>query len=310
MKIIICGASGLLGTALINKLCLAHDLILVSRTPKTLTQSLKQGLKCITWDELNLDLLAQNQCIINLAGENIGQTKWSAEQKKHILNSRIETTAKIAKLCAQLGERSPRLLNASAIGIYGRVNPADQMVFDESSPVDGPRTDFLSEVGQQWEAALGEAKKAGVNVVILRFAVVLASQGGVLQKMLPSFKLGMGAKIGTGKQAFSWVAIDDAISAIQFLLTKEKASGVFNIVADQVVTQHEFAKTLANVLHRPCFFCLPTMIVKLLFGQMGEELLLSGMSVKATRLHELGFQFQYKQLKEALIHIVNAEKQG
>lgn len=297
MNIIICGASGLVGSALTQKLKSKHNLTLVGRNPS----HLNNNFKCLSWNDLTTNLLANYECVINLAGENIGNKKWSATQKQLILDSRVKTTTQIAQLCTQLKNNSPRILNASAIGIYGIEN---KDACDETMPLDNTKTDFLSCVGTQWEAALDNAIHAGVNVVTLRFAVILATQAGALAKMLPSFKFGMGAVIGNGTQPFSWVLIDDVVSAIEFLLDKPEATGAFNIVADEVVTQKQFAKTLAATLHRPCFMRLPDFLIKLMFGEMGEILLLNGVSVKATRLKQLGFQFKYPTLKSALSKIL------
>ncbi len=297
MNIIICGASGLVGCALTQALKSKHNLTLVGRD----ASRLDHNFTCLSWDELSTDLLADYDCVINLAGENIGNKKWSAAQKQLILDSRVNTATQIANLCAQLKNNSPRIFNASAIGIYGI---EDKMVFDENTQLDHTQIDFLSQVATQWEAALDNAINIGVNVVKLRFAVILSAKDGALAKMLPSFKFGMGAIISSGKQPFSWVSIDDVVSAIKFLLEKPEASGAFNIVADEVVTQQQFAKTLAATLHRPCFMHLPDFMIKLMFGEMGETLLLNGVRVKATRLKQLGFQFKHPRLKQALARIL------
>jgi len=301
MYIMICGASGMIGSALFEALNAHHNLTVVGRD-KSILEKRFQGVGCYSWQELTLDLLASQDAVINLSGENIGSKRWSEKQKKRILNSRIHATHTLASLCALLGKNAPRLLNASAIGVYGlpeSLAAQKKRVFDGSSTLPLKPSDFLSEVGVQWESALNIAEDAGISVVKLRFGVVLSAQGGALKKMLPSFRLGLGAKIGSGEQPFSWVALDDVVLAIEFLLNHPAEEGVFNIVADGVVTQLQFAEKLAAHLRKPCFMSLPRVLIKLLFGQMGEELLLSGQSVRAVRLQALGFAFSCPTLDAA-----------
>jgi uncharacterized protein (TIGR01777 family) len=305
MEIIICGTSGLIGRALVDNLGKDNTLTLVGRDETKLKKLFGDQLTLLTWNELTLDHLKNKTAIINLTGENIAAAKWSDKQKQKILTSRIESTQKISHLCAQLGTTSPRILNANAIGIYGTPEDCDT-IFNESSVLPNPPTDFLSEVGIKWLSALDEATKSSVSVTTLRFGVVLDKQDGALAKILPSFKFGMGAIIGSGKQPFSWVALDDVVRAIEFLLGKPDATGAFNIVADEIPTQEEFAKALAAELHRPCFMRLPAAMIKIMFGQMGEELLLSGAKVKAMRLKELGFNFKFPEIKPALKHILQS----
>ena len=309
MNIMICGASGLIGTALVEALGKDAKLTLVGRDATRLQQQVNHQHHCCNWNSLTQEVMAKQDIVINLAGENIGAKKWSQEQKRHILQSRLSATKRLVTFCMALGNQSPRLINASAIGIYGlpkTIEQQNQLIFTEQSTTPKPPTDFLSDVASQWEAACQPAIDAGVSVVKCRFAVVLSPHGGALAKMLPSFKLGAGAIIGSGEQPFSWVALPDVVAAIQFFIAHPQHTGAFNIVADEVVSQADFARTLAHVLHRPCFAKLPAAAIKLMFGQMGEELLLNGTQVSAARLKQLGFVFQYPTLKAALEYLLRS----
>jgi len=189
-------------------------------------------------------------------------------------------------------------MNASAIGIYGiqpTLTQQQQVTYTEESPIPEPATDFLSYVGCQWEERLDKAKE--LSIIKLRFGVVLSPKGGMLAKLITPFKLGLGGPIGSGVQPISWIAIDDVIAIIDYLMAREELSGAFNLVAPQILSQKEFAKILANSLNRPCALPMPALAVKLLFGQMGEELLLNGQSVISTRLAD--FNFTYPSLEKA-----------
>ena len=294
MKILIAGASGLIGQALVVAWQDQHDIVVLGRDAVKLKKVFPQQT-AITWTQLQS--VEGFDVVINLAGANIGQGRWTAKRKQVILNSRVTATQQLAALCARASS-PPRLLSASAIGVYGL--SAELQVFDEQSALPTPPQDFLAEVGAAWEAALSEAEQAGVPVTKMRFGVVLARHGGALAKMLPAFKLGLGGPIGSGQQPFSWVALADVVRAITFVIEYPELTGPVNIVAPEVVTQKHFAQALGKALHRPAFFPLPAWLVKLQFGQMGEELLLNGVSVKSQKLIEAGFVFQHAALSECL----------
>lgn len=294
MKILIAGASGLIGQALVAAWQDQHDIVVLGRDVVKLKKVFPQQT-AITWTQLQS--VEGFDVVINLAGANIGQGRWTAKRKQVILNSRVTATQQLAALCAKASS-PPRLLSASAIGVYGL--SAELQVFDEQSALPTPPQDFLAEVGAAWEAALSEAEQAGVPVTKMRFGVVLARHGGALAKMLPVFKLGLGGPIGSGQQPFSWVALADIVRAITFVIEHPELTGPVNIVAPEVATQKQFAQALGKALHRPAFFPLPAWLVKLQFGQMGEELLLNGVSVKSQKLIEAGFVFQHAALSECL----------
>ena len=307
MKILITGATGMIGTAL-TQACSDHSLTLLGRSKARLHKHFGHSYDYMTWSDISSESLAPFDIIVNLAGENIGSGRWSTKKKSRIFNSRIKATTKIVTACLPLGEQSPRLINASAIGIYGLAKDINQqmdIIFDENSTPPKPATDFISHVGASWESALTPAIKAHIPVTLLRFAVVLDRSQGALAKLLPTFRLGLGSTIASGKQPFSWVSLQDVVRAIRFIIDTPTATGAFNIVSEDVVSQEQFAKTLATQLHRPCFLPLPELIVKLLFGQMGDELLIQGQHVKGHRLEEFGFTFQDKTLDSALKKILS-----
>lgn len=306
-SIVICGASGMIGQALTNSLIKDNEITVVGRNPQLLQEKFPNVKNIIRWDDLSKKHVENQDVIINLCGENVGSKRWSENQKLKIMQSRIMSTKKIVKLCVELQDKSPKIFNASAIGYYGKessIAKQNLKTYDESCLAPERPTDFLGEVAQLWETYLEPAEEQGISVVKLRFSVVLSKNGGALQKMLPSFKLGAGAVIGNGEQPFSWVSLPDAVNAIQFLLLNESTHGPYNIVADEVISQRIFANTLAKKLNKNRFLKLPSFLVKIMFGEMGNELLLNGQRVKSTRLKELGFEYQHPTLSKALDEIL------
>ncbi len=294
----ITGATGLIGKALVAHFSNQHQLTLVGRTREKIQSQFPDRYSIVTWDELKTrgeSIIRDQDVIINLAGENIGAKRWSKKQKQKILDSRVNATKFIASICAHL-DKSPRILNASAVGIYGFSNDA---TFTENSVLKNPEC-FLETVGDAWEKTLLIAENANVPVVKMRFGVVLSNQDGALKKMLPAFKWGLGAILGNGQQLFSWITLSDLIRAIDFLVLHPEITGPVNMVSPGVVSQKDFAKALARALHRPCFMRLPTWFIHFVFGQMGDELLLHGQSVKSEKLLRAGFSFQFDTVDHAL----------
>ena len=306
MKILITGATGLIGKALVNHFSAQHELTLVGRSREKIQSVFSNRYPIFTWNELKAideSSLADQDIVINLAGENIGDQRWSALKMQKIIDSRVDATKTIATLCKKLGKKSPRLLNAGAIGIYGF---SDEKIFSEESGLPDPSMCFLTKVASRWENELKIAEDNSVSVVRMRFGVVLSRDGGALTKMLPAFQLGLGAVLGNGKQLFSWVQLDDLVRAIDFIITHPEITGPVNIVSPDVVSQAVFAKSLAHTLKRPLFLRFPAWFVKLLFGKMGDELLLHGQHVKSEKLLKMGFQFQFDTIDKALQHSMNA----
>lgn len=298
MDIMITGATGLIGSAAVDSWKGQHTITVVGRSLPRLNKRFP-GLSAMTWGELTKDKLASFDVVLNLAGENIGAKRWSKAQKESILNSRQNASSLLAKLCVELGPDSPRIINAGAISVYGFRDE----VFTEDSLIPDPDC-FLSQVAVEWEKALNPAKEAGVKTVQLRFSIVLAKSGGALAKLLTSFKVGAGSVLGDGEQYMSWVSLNDAVRALDFLLKHKDLTGAFNIVSNNAVKQKEFASSLAKHLRRPLVLRLPKSLVELSFGEMGRELLLSGQRVEPKRLNELGFRFEDDDLNESWDDIV------
>jgi hypothetical protein len=203
----------------------------------------------------------------------------------------------LAETLSRQGQRPKVLISASAVGYYG---PTGENL-DEDAP---PGDDFLARTCHEWEAATEPAARAGIRVVILRFGMVLAKEGGALARLLPAFRAGLGGRIGSGRQWMSWIALDDAIRCIDQAISDERFAGPINAVAPGNVTNRDFAKTLGRVLRRPTVFPLPGLFVKAAFGEMGESLLLGGAQVVPRRLESLGFAWQHPTLEGALRHVL------
>ena len=288
MRIAITGSSGLIGTALTAALDEAgHDLLHLVRRPPA-------GSAEIQWDPEAGTIdgsLEGVEAIVHLAGENIGQ-RWTDDVRRRVLDSRVNGTTLIAETAAGLASR-PVLICASATGFYG--DRGDEIVDEDSVPGTG----FLAEVVEAWEAAAEPARAAGLRTVHLRQGIVLAKGGGALARLLPPFKLGAGGRVGSGRQWWSWVSLDDTVAAYLFAL-EQPLAGPVNVVAPGVVTNQEFVKALGRAVHRPAFFPLPASAVKAAFGQMGEEMLLAGQRVAPTRLVDAGFTFGQPDIDSGL----------
>ena len=250
----------------------------------------------IRWDPMGAVDLAQLEgcdAVVHLAGESIAG-RWTPAKKSRILNSRVQGTMTIAAALARLQQKPKVLVSASAIGYYG--SRGDEML-DESS---ASGNDFLPEVARQWESATEPAARAGIRVVLVRFGVVLSGEGGALAKMLTPFKMGVGGRVGSGKQWMSWVSLDDVAGAIEHAINSSALRGPVNVVSPSPVTNEEFTKRLGEVLHRPTIFPMPEFAVKLAFGEMGESLLLGSQRVVPRKLQESGYKFIHPELTDAL----------
>lgn len=290
MRVIISGASGLIGSALSDELHRdGHDVVkLVRRVP---------GAGDIQWDPaagvLPVDALEGADAVVHLAGAGIGDHRWTAEYKAEILNSRLRSTTLLAETIASCTNRPPVMLSGSAIGIYGA---SDGRELDERSPVG---TGFLADVCQQWEAAAAPASAAGTRVASLRTGIVLTPKGGALKKMLPLFKFFAGGRFGNGKQWQSWISLPDEVGAIKHLLTAD-ISGPVNLTAPNPVTNADFAKQLGKAMGRPSFLPVPSFGPKLLLGgELADALLFTGQNVLPKVLQETAYQFRHPRLDEA-----------
>src|SRR5256714_4110478 len=291
MKIAIAGSSGLLGSALIPKFEAGGDDVsrLVRETPRA---------NEVEWhpnqDEIDPATLRGFDAIINLAGENVAEGRWTDEKKRRIRNSRVNGTHLLSEAIAKAPEQPQVFLCASATGIYG---DRENETLDEQSESGGG---FLAGVCREWEQATEPASKAGVRVVNLRFGPVLAREGGMMEKMLTPFKMGMGGKIGSGKQYISWVAIDDVVAAMKLALKDESIRGPLNIVSPNPVINEVFTKTLGHVLNRPTALAMPAFAARLAFGEMADEMLLVSQRVAPKKLIDARFDFRFPNLEAAL----------
>ena len=232
--------------------------------------------------------------IVNLAGENIADGRWTDEKKKKIHDSRVHGTHLISEAIAKLTSKPRVFLSGSATGIYG--DRPDEILDEQSDSGGG----FLAGVCREWEKATELASNAGVRVVNLRLGPVLAPHGGMMEKMLTPFKMGLGGKIGSGKQYISWVSIDDVVAAMQLALKDESIRGPLNVVSPNPVTNEEFTKVLGEVLSRPTMMAVPAFAARLAFGEMADEMLLASQRVRPKRLQDAGFEFKYAKLDETL----------
>jgi hypothetical protein len=291
MKIVISGASGLIGTQLVTTLkSSGHEVVqLVRRTA---------GAGQIMWDPKSgkLDSASLEGCdaVIHLSGAGIGDKRWSDAYRREILDSRTATTLLLANTIASLQRKPSVFLSGSAIGIYGA--RGDEQLTETSAHGTG----FLADVCEQWEAAAKPAIDAGVRTVFLRTGIVLSPKGGALKKLLPLFRLGVGGKFGNGKQWQSWISMDDEVASIIHLLTAN-VSGAINLTAPQPVTNAEFTKVLARVVKRPAIVPVPTFAPKILLGgELADALLLTGQRVMPQALTASGYVFKHSTLESAL----------
>jgi uncharacterized protein len=275
MNIAITGASGFIGRSLAARLTVeGHSTTAISLRSRVAPDS-----------------FAGCDAVVNLAGEPVAQ-RWTVSAKKKILESRVDGTRLVVQALAGLDRKPSVLVSASAVGYYG--SRGDEILMEDSPPA----TDFLGVLSKAWEREAFEAEKLGVRVVSPRIGVVLG-RGGALQMMLPPFKLGVGGRIGSGKQWMSWIHLDDLLGLIEFALSNSTLSGPVNAVAPNPVTNAEFTRELAHALHRPAIFPVPGFALKLLFGEMAA-ILLGGQRVIPQAALAAGFQFRYSELGSAL----------
>jgi uncharacterized protein len=294
MKVAITGATGFVGSKLVEKLLAQGDEVLVLTRNASQAQSKFPRAQVVQYRPLETGEWQKSiegcDAVVNLAGEPIAEKKWTPEQKKIILESRELGTQKIVEAIAQANNKPQVLISASAIGYYGVSETAS---FDETSPAG---SDFLAEICQKWEAA---AQTAAIRTIVLRFGIVLGNNGGALAKMLPAFKMFMGGPIGTGNQWFSWVQVDDVVAMILVALKDASMSGTFNATAPQPVKMKDFCGQLGNVMSRPSWMPVPGFVLETMLGE-GAMVVLDGQQVVPQGLLDRGFKFQYPELSVAL----------
>ncbi|WP_424945837.1 TIGR01777 family oxidoreductase [Candidatus Spongiihabitans sp.] len=295
MRILVTGGTGFIGQALLKKFTQQGHVIIVLTRQAIALNTQKQSSN-ITYIKSLDEIGNQNKIdvIINLAGEPIAGKRWSEKQKQLLVHSRVGVTEQLVGLIRRLEAPPECLLSASAIGYYGAQN---DRALDEHSEV---HDEFTHRLCQRWEQAARQAEELDVRVCIMRLGIVLGPGGGALGKMLPAFRLGLGGKLGSGEQVMSWIHRSDVIAVVEYLMNSNELHGVFNLTSPQPVTNAEFAKQLGRALSRPSVFSMPGFAVKLLFGEMGDRLLLHGQRVIPKRLLDNGFALEYEHLNDAL----------
>jgi uncharacterized protein (TIGR01777 family) len=292
MLVAITGASGLVGTALQARL----------KTEGHAVRPLARG-QGKDWDPetgwIRPAVLEGVDAIVHLSGASIGEGRWSAKRKRELVDSRVGSTRLLITAMSGM-EHPPALISASAIGYYG--NRGDQVLDETSGKGDG----FLAGVVQQWEDEVAKAEAIGARTVRLRFGVVLAKEGGALKRMALPFKFGAGGRLGSGKQWFSWVTLHDLTRVIAMAVTDTSMSGVYNVTAPEPLTNRELTKALAKAVHRPAIFPVPPFALRLLLGEAADELLLYSQRVLPRRLAEEGFDFDHREIGEALHAVLGA----
>ena len=293
MKILITGGTGFIGRRLVAHLKVAHEVVVLTRQGSRAYELLGHDVTLL--DSLDrLDHLNDVDIVINLAGEPIAAGRWSESRKQLLCNSRWLLTEQLVDL-VKLSSTPPRLLlNASAIGWYGR---QDDAPLDETCQ--SPHDEFTHRLCQQWEQLAQQARSAQTRVCILRIGLVLGTDGGALPRMLPPYRLGLGGPMGPGSQTMSWIHVQDLVRAMLFLLEHDECEGIFNGTAPQPVSNRLFSQTLARTLHRPHFCMVLAQLLRLLMGE-AADLLLTGQHILPARLQEAGFHFTYPALPEAL----------
>lgn len=298
MKIIIIGATGLIGRKLVEHLTgKNYQVVIVSRNAAKAKNLFPNQNDLAEWDGRSVEILSQivsgSNAVINLAGESIAGGRWTDARKQKILGSRVNSTKAVVMAINGSAQKPGVLLQGSAIGYYG-AHPSK--IFTEK---DSAGSGFLAEVSQKWESAAAELDPS-VRLVFLRTGVVLDPQGGALKQMQTPFKFGIGGHIGSGEQWFSWIHMDDEIRAIAFLLENPQSKGAFNLTAPQPVSMKDFAQAIGRAMKRPSLLHVPSFAIKILMGKMGEEIVLNGQKVIPEKLLDEGFQFRYEKVADAL----------
>ncbi|MCP0913687.1 MULTISPECIES: TIGR01777 family oxidoreductase [Legionella] len=298
MDILIAGASGLIGTALVNHLSKNHNITVLGRSLDKLEHIFSNDINKLIWKNLNNHDATQYDLVVNLSGSNIGAKRWNPTVKKELVESRTLTNQQLIAWLIN-HHAKPRFYCANAIGIYGAQKYGLES-FDEETLLPSSSDNFLQHIGLLWEQSLGTAVEAGIPVTTLRFGVVLKQGAGMLKKLELPFRLGLGSVVGNGEQMLSWIHYTDLVNAIDFLIEHPDVTGAVNMTAPYPIAQKEFAKALARVLKRPLLIRMPDWLIQALFGEMGEYLLLRGQKVIPKRLTELKFKFTYPTVDMAL----------
>jgi len=294
MKIVVAGGTGLIGSALVERLTRRADVVVLSRHPSSVRHGRGAG-----WNPPQAgpwtNEIADADVVINLAGENVGEGRWTDARKRALESSRLDATRALVDAMKNAPKRERMLINASAVGVYG--DRGNESLDESSAKGEG----FLAELTAKWEAAAREAEPFA-RVVIARFGVVLDDDGGALAKLLLPFKLGVGGRIGSGEQWMSWINRDDVIRFIEWTIDQKNARGVYNVTSPEPVRNRDFVKALGRALRRPTVFPVPGAVLHLLFGQMADETILGGQRVLPAKAVKEGFTFAHPAIQESLEH--------
>lgn len=310
MKILITGATGLIGTQLVEKLFLSgyDDIRILTRNKKVAESIIAFPVEIFEWNPekktMESEALKEVDYVLHLAGENISDGRWTEKKKKTILESRIKSSELLMDEIKKLKVPPKKFIFSSAIGIYG--SSTNETTFNVESTLG---IDFLAEVCKSWENSIFSYDIPGMKVQCIRTGVVLSPSGGALAKMLPAFQMGVAGKLGSGKQYFSWIHIDDLVSQFIFLLEKFGTKRIYNGVSPTPLTNNVFTKALGNELRRPTFFAVPALVLQTVFGEM-SEILLKGQRVTPTEFLNDGFKFEYPTIELALNNLLKFTSQG
>jgi uncharacterized protein len=298
MKILITGSTGLVGSALVSNLKQAgHTVCRLMRPGSRKEGSAGNEGFDIQWNPETGELGAAAvgaEAVVNLAGASIADGRWTDSRKKELRSSRVDTTRALIQALARMAARPRVIVSASAIGIYG--DRGEEILNEESAP----GSDFLSSVAKEWEAEAEKGEVLGIRVVLPRFGVILARNGGALPQMARPFRLGVGGRIGSGQQWMSWVSLEDVVAILRLALEQGELRGPVNVVAPEPVRNAEFTAALAKTLHRPALFPAPAFALRLVLGEMADALLLTSQRVVPERLQKMGYTFQVADLATAL----------
>jgi len=293
MKILISGALGFVGTALTAALRAEGHIVARLVRPGGVASE-----EDVQWDPASatIDTAAMEgvEAVVNLSGANVAAFRWTRWQKRMLRASRIGPTRVLVDSISRLRVKPRVFVSASATGYYG--SRGDKILTETN----GPGTGFLSTLARDWEAEAARAELNGIRTVILRFGVIFSAKGGALPKMLAAFRLGLGGRLGDGSQWLSWIALEDAIGAISLALKNDQIKGPVNVVAPNPVQNADFTRTLAGLLHRPAFFPVPALVLRVLLGRMADELFLASQRVRPERLLAAGYAFRHESVESAL----------
>ena len=303
MRVLVTGATGFIGSRLCEALAAdGHEPVGLSRNPQSAQQRIPALSNAHAWSPMDgpppLEAFGGVEAVVHLAGESVSG-RWTAEKKRAIRESRVQGTRHLVDALEQLDEKPDVLVSASAVGVYGD-RGEDELTEDAE-----PGSDFLAQVGIDWEGEARRAESFGVRVVHPRIGIVLGPNGGALQAMLTPFKLGVGGPLGSGRQWWAWVHRDDVVGIIRHAIQNDELQGPVNATAPNPVRQREFARALGRVLRRPAFMPAPAFALKLLLGEFAQELL-GSQRVLPERAQGSGYRFQYPELEPALRAILES----